>query len=174
MIINNYRQFLLESENEDTRLVDFFASISRNYESQRPFYTDQLQFIVEEERRDWRDTRKYVELEKSVTHEARYKLKFKMDEKTYLLEINFDFTFEGRKERDAPEAMAQEDEERLNIVLEKISIQKIRVRSTTYNILKTGKEITPPVKKACEAFLVKMMEVDYDTLGEEIYKIEHS
>jgi hypothetical protein len=174
MIINNYQQFLLESENEDTRLVDFFASISRNYESQRPFYTDQLQFVVEEERRDWRDTRKYVELEKTVTHEASYKIKFKMDEKLYLLEIEFDFNFEGRKERDAPEAMAQDDEERLNIVLQKIGLKKIKIHSTTYNITKSGKEITPPVKKACEAFLVKMMEVDYDTLGEEIYKIEHS
>jgi hypothetical protein len=173
-MIKNFEQYLLESENSDNLLINFFASLTRNYETQRPFYTDLLQFVIEEERRDWRETRKYVELEKSITHEARYLTRFKMDEKNYFLEINFDFTFIGKAERDAPEAMAQDDEERLNIVLEGVNIKKIKIKSTSYDIFKSGKEITPPVKKACEAFLVKMLENDYDTLGEEIYRIEHS
>ena len=173
-MIKNFSQYLLESENDDNRLINFFASLTRNYETQRPFYTDLLQFVIEEERRDWRETRKYVELEKSVTHEARYLVKFKMDEKNFFLEINFDFTFIGKKEKDAPEALSQEDEDRLSIILEEIKIKKIKIKSTAYDIFKSGKEITPPVKKACEAFMVKMLENDYDTLGEEIYRIEHS
>ena len=163
---------LYENENADTVLVNFFASLARNYETQRPFYTDMLQFIVDEERRDWRDTRKYVKLEKKVEHEAFYKLKFTMDNKHYLLEINFDFTFYGQEDRDAPEAMTEEDKDRLNIVLESIKVEKIKILSTDFDLTKQNKEISSPVKRACEAFLVKMLEADYDTVGAELYKIE--
>lgn len=165
---------LLESGNDDTLLVNFFSSLSRNYETQKSFYTDLLQFIVEEERKDWRETRKYVELEKSITHEARYLLRFKMDEKHYFLEINFDFIFTGNLEKDAPETVSQEDKDRLSIILQDIIIKKIKIKSASYNIFKSRKEISIPVKKACEAFLVKMLHNDYDTIGEKIYRIEHS
>lgn len=171
-MIKNFTEYLLESQDGDTRAVDFFASLSRNYESSKPFYTDLMQFTIEEERRDWRDTRKYVELEKKVTHEAFYKLKFELDKKMYLLEINFDYVFDGQKEKDAPETISDEDMQRLNVVLEEVRIKKIRIVSSDFNY--DSSSPSDPVKKACEAFLIKMMEVDYDSLGAEIYKIEQT
>ena len=173
--IKRFKEFatVYENENDETRLVDFFASVSRNYETQRPFYTDLLQFIVEEERRDWRSTRKYVKLEKTVTHDAFYKLKFVMDDKHFILEIEFTYDFSGQKEKDAPEMNSgDENNDRLNVVLVSIKIEKIKIVSTGFDITRQSRELTPPVKKSCESFIVKMMEDDYDSLGAQIYKIE--
>lgn len=170
MAFKNFREFLNESNTDtDTRVVDLFSAVARNYEASRAFYTDQLQYNVEEERRDWRDTRKYAELEKLVTHEAFYKSKFSMDQKHYLIEINFDFSFKGIKSKDTPDIVSA-DPDVLNVVLEKIDLKKIKVRSTDLDY--TSSEISEPIRKAAEAFLVKVLEVDYDTLGAEIYRIE--
>jgi hypothetical protein len=172
-MIKNFDQFLFESQDEDTRLVDFFAALTRNYESKRPFYTDLLQFKIEEERKEWRSTREIVELEKPVTVEASYKLKFILDEKMNILKLNFTFFILGQVEKDAPEALADEDKGRLNIVLEKVILNKIDLKTTDFDIQKSKKELSEPVRKASEAFLVKMMEDSYDSLGAEIYKIEY-
>ena len=171
-MFKNFKQFIFESQDQDTRLVDFFAALSRNYETKRPFYTDLLQFKIEEERKDWRSTREIIELEKPVTVEASYKLKFILDEKTNILKLDFSFVINGQIEKDAPEALADEDQGRLNIVLEKVTINKIDLKTTDFDIQKSKKELTEPVRKAAESFLVKMMEDSYDSLGAEIYKIE--
>jgi hypothetical protein len=166
--IKNFNDFLFESEDTDTRVVDFLSSVSRNYTNSRAFYTDQLQFVVEEERRDWRNTRKYAKLEETITHDASYKLKFVMDEQTYLMHIKFTFSFNGNKEKDEPEPTPESNN--LNVVLEKIDISKIEIKSSIleYN----SDKISEPIRKACEAFLVKVLESDYDSLSSEIYRIE--
>lgn len=171
-MIKNFEQFIFESQDSDTRLVDFFAALTRNYESKKPFYTDLLQFKVEEERKDWRPTPEVVELEKPVTVEASYKLKFTLDEKVNILKMDFTFIIIGQTEKDAPEAVSSENEGRLNIVLENVTTKTIDLKTQEFDILKTKKELTEPVKKASEAFLIKMMEDSYDSLGAEIYKIE--
>ena len=171
-MIKNYINWLSESEHDDTRLVDFFANLARNYETKRPFYTDQVQFDIEQEWRNWPETIKEVKLEKMVDLEADYKIKFFLDQKNYILKLKFIFTIMGQKEKDAPEALSDEDVDRLNITLEKIKVLELDLKTTEFDIKKTQKELTLPVKKACEAFLVKALESDYDSLGAEIYKIE--
>jgi hypothetical protein len=173
--IKNFSQFkeiygLLESQDTDTRLVDFFSSLTRNYTTERPFYTDNLQFIIEEEKRDWSSTIDKVELEKKITIEANYRLKFISDEKKYILSIKFDFIIEGHKEKDAPEAMSQENQERLSISLEHIDIKHITAKSSSIDY--DSSEISQPIRRACEDFIIKMLENDYDMPGGEIYKLE--
>ena len=160
MTFKNFKEFLNESNiDSDTKVVDMISSLARNYESSRAFYTDQLQYNVEQERRDWRDTRKYAELEKLVTHEAFYKIKFSMDGKHYLVEINFDFSFNGTKEKDAPDELSSAPGiDRLNVVLEKIELKKINIKSTDLDY--TSDKISEPIRKACEAFLIKVLEID--------------
>lgn len=169
--IMNFCDFINEGkETSEETITDILRSLSRNYESKKFFYTDLLQFVVEEERRDWRDTRKYVELEKTVTHDATYKLKFKLDEKHYLLTIDFDFSFKGDKEKDAPENASPEDLGRLNVVLNGIDLKKIELNSSDMNF--STSTFSELLKKTATDFLVKMMQVDYDTLGAEIYSLQ--
>jgi hypothetical protein len=169
--ILNFNEFLNEGkETNDDTVTDILRSLSRNYESKKFFYTDLLQFEVEEERRDWRDTRKYVELEKTVTHDATYKLKFKLDERHYLLTIDFDFKFKGDKEKDAPENASPEELGRLNIVLTDIDLKKIELNSSDMNF--STSTFAESLKKSASDFLVKVMQVDYDTLGAEIYSLQ--
>jgi hypothetical protein len=169
--IMNFCDFINEGkETSDDAVIDILRSLSRNYESKKFFYTDLLQFEVEEERRDWRDTRKYVELEKTVTHDATYKLKFKLDEKHYLLSIDFKFSFKGDKEKDAPENASPEELGRLNIVLSGIDLKKIELNSSDMNF--STSTFSELLKKTVTDFLVKMMQVDYDTLGAEIYSLQ--
>ncbi len=171
-MIKNFEQFIFESEDPDTRLVNFFSSLTRNYETDRPFYTDQLQFDINQEWRNWEDTIKKVKLEKLVDINASYKINFTLDQKNYILKLEFVFTINGQNEKDAPEALSDENAERLNIVLEKITPKKIDLKSTDFDIEKSGSGISAPVIKALETFLVKVLEADYDSLGGEIYKIE--
>ena len=170
--IKNFDDFLFESHDPDTKVVDTLSAIARYYESSRAFYTDQSQFHVEEERRDWRDTRKYAELEELITHDAFYKLKFTMDGKNYLAEITFSFSFNGTKAKDAPDELSDGELNRLNVVLERIDLKRIVLKSTDMDYKSSN--ISEPIRKACEAFLVKVLEADYDSLGTEIYRIEQN
>lgn len=169
-MINNFDKFLAESEDREFSVADLLSTLSRNYETKKMFYTDLLQFTVNEERRDWGDLRAKAELEKSKTDSAFYKLTFNFNEKDYLLEINFSLTYNGRKEKDAPETASEENLNRLNVVLEKLKIKKIRIESSALNY--TSSSPSESVRNACEKFLVKMLAVDYDTLGEELFNME--
>lgn len=171
--MKTFDQFINESEHTETKLVDFFASLARNYESDRPFYTDLFQFVTVEELKDWKKAKDVVQLEKTNEIKANYKIKFTQDEKPCVSKIKFSFFVKGQIEKDAPEAMSSEDENRLNIVLEKIKIHELTVKTTSYDTVLKNKEITPPIIKACEPFLLKVLEDDYDSQGSEIYKIEH-
>ena len=169
-MIKNFEQFLNESSDQDFKVSDIFSTLSRNYESKKMFYTDLLQFVVEEERRDWGDIRAKAELEKNKTEDGFYKLVFVLDEKKYLLEINFSFTYRGTKEKDAPETASEEDLKRLNVVLENIKVKKISLKASGMDYQTSSP--SKAVLDSCEKFMVKMMEVDYDTLGSEIYSLQ--
>ena len=165
-MIKNFSSFLSESSNNDFRVADIFSSLSRNYETKKVFYTDLLQFSVDEERRDWGDIRQKSKLEKIKTDDAFYKLNFSLDGSKFLLEIKFSISYRGKKDKDAPETAAPEDLERLNTVLEDIKITRINLSSSSlkYNTSSPSDS----VKKACEKFMVKMLSLDYDSLGKEI------
>lgn len=171
--MKNFQEFLNESENTENRVIDLFASLARNYETKRPFYTDLFQFNVDEERKDWKKGTDEVELEKTKEIKSTYKIKYTQDEKQFIVKIDFVFFIKGQQEKDAPETMSSEDRDRLNIVLENIKIENIQIKSTVFNTKVFGKDLTPSIKKACEPFLVKVLEDDYDSLGNEIYRIEH-
>jgi len=136
------------------------------------FYTDLTQFSVESERRDWGDIRAKAELEKTKTDDAFYKLVFVLDEKKYLLEINFDLSYVGRKEKDAPETSSEDDLTRLNAVLKGIKLRNIKLKATDVDYGTSSPSAS--VKSTCEKFLVKMLSPDYDSEGEEIYSLEQS
>ena len=171
-MVKNFQQYLLESKDGDFKISDLFSTLSRNYASKKTFYTDQTQFEVIEERRDWGDIRKKAELEKSKTNHAFYKLVFRHDEKKYLLEINFDMTYIGKKEKDAPETASQDDLARLNSTLEKIVIKQILFKADGLDYSTSSPSSS--VKIACEKFMIKMLADDYDSLSNEIYSIEQT
>jgi hypothetical protein len=169
-MIKNFKGFLNESTDQDMKVVDLFSSLGRNYESKKNFYTDLLQFIVDEERRDWGDIRSKAKLEETKSDKGYYKLKFSMDGKKYLLEIDFNLSYKGIKEKDAPETASDSELNRLNVILENIDIEKISIESSILNY--NSSSPSDSVKKACEKFMVKMLQIDYDTLGNEIYNLE--
>jgi hypothetical protein len=169
-MIKNFSEFINESKDQDFKVTDIFSALARNYESKKMFYTDLLQFTVDEERRDWGDIRSKAKLEKSKTDDAFYKLVFQLDEKKYLLEINFSISYIGKKEKDAPETASPDELNRLNVVLEKVKIRDVKLKATDLDY--SSSSPSDSAKTACEKFLVKMLEVDYDTLGEEIYSLE--
>ena len=72
-MIKNFNEFINESKDSDFKVTDIFSTLARNYESKKMFYTDLLQFSVDEERRDWGDIRAKAKLEKSKTDDAFYK-----------------------------------------------------------------------------------------------------
>lgn len=160
------------TENDDMRLVDFFASLNRNYQTELPFYTDFLQFDVKEEKKDWRRTIDSIEFQKDVVTDAKYKLVFRMDEKDYILNVNFSFTTCGQHEKDAPEKLSTENEERLTIVLKGMKINTISIKSSEYDIDLKGSQMTLPVRTACEEFMKKMMKTEYDILDADLYKFQ--
>jgi hypothetical protein len=169
-MIKNFTDFLNESKDHDFKVADLFATLTRNYETKKNFDTDLLQFIVEEERRDWGDLRAKAELEDTKTDEGFYKLVFIIDEKRYLLEIKMDISYRGKLEKDAPETASDEDLNRLNLVLENIEVKKISLKATDLDYVTSSP--SDSVLSACKKFLVKMLEVDYDTQGNKIYSLE--
>jgi hypothetical protein len=169
-MIKNFCEFLKESNDQDFKVTDVFSTLSRNYESKKTFYTDLLQFSAEEERRDWGDLREKAELEKLKTDDAFYKLVFIIDEKKYLLEIDFDLTYNGTKEKDAPETASEENLNRLNVVLEKLKIKKIVLKATDLDY--SSSSPSDSVRSACKKFLIKMLAVDYDTIGSDLASLE--
>ena len=111
-----------------------------------------------------------AELEKMKTEKAHYKLLFSIDEIQFLLELDFDITFKGKRERDSPEETTEYDLARLNTVLEDLKIKHIKIISK--NVKYDTSSPVENIKKHCLNFMVKMMSPNYDTLGEKIYSLE--
>ena len=169
-MIKNFTEFLNESNDTDMKISDIFSSLARNYEHGVKFFTDILQFKVEEEHKDWEEIRPLAELEKMKTEKAHYKLLFSIDEIQFLLELDFDITFKGKRERDSPEETTEYDLARLNTVLEDLKIKHIKIISK--NVKYDTSSPVENIKKHCLNFMVKMMSPNYDTLGEKIYSLE--
>ena len=171
-MIKNFNNWLVESGEQSLKISDIFNTVSRFYDTAQSFNTDNKQFTILEERRDWGDIRQKAELEKlKVQENAFYKLVFINDEVKYLLEINFNFSYIGKKEKDAPETASEEQLCRLNTTLEKIEIKKILLKSGTVDYVSNSS--SKSVRRACEKFIIKMMVSDYDSLGAELYNLEH-
>jgi hypothetical protein len=173
MHIKSYRSFLNESNDSDP-ILDLVRNLTRNYETTRTFYTDQVQYSPEEEHKDWVKPLDYVELEKPITKAAKYSLVFLLDGKVYRIRINFSFTINGKKEKDAPETASEADLGRLNIVLEDVEVKNFRVKSQSLDVEKTSGSMEDRLKKAVITFLVKMLSTEYDSLGGKIYSLEQT
>ena len=88
--IKSFTEFLNESDSLDyDKVASVFSILSKYYESDKPFYTDALNFVLQEEIRNWAIIRDEVELEKTKSEDCFYKLIFDLSEKQYLLEIKF-------------------------------------------------------------------------------------
>lgn len=164
-MIRNFKQFITESEDRDFKISDFFASLTRSYESEKLFYTDRIQFEILEERKSWGDLRAKAELEQTRTENVTYKLSCRMDDKTYNVELDFSISYLGKKEKDTPD-LIQDDS--LNVVLEKLNITKIVIKNFGY------KSSSPSdiVRTSCYRFLIKLLKPDYDVLGKDLSSIE--
>jgi hypothetical protein len=169
-MIKNFSQFLNESSDQDFKVADMLATVTRFYESRKNFYTDELQFIADEEHRDWEDTREDIVLEEEKKIHGKYTLKYKLNEKKYVLNINFLMTFNGSKEKDAPETAPETELNRLNLVLEDLKIKNLSLKSQSMDYSSSSPSQT--VEHNCMRFLIKMLANDYDTLGEKLFSIE--
>ena len=152
-------------------IVDLLTTLTRNYQTNQNFYTDLTHFETKEERRDWRMTRKYVVLEKPITHKAFYKLIFRLDDTQYLMEVRFYFTFVGRQEKDAPDPSFDDiSSKRLSVELTDLKIESFKLESNAIN----STSLSEPIKNQLKKFLIKMLVDDYDSLSSEIYNIEQT
>ena len=173
MHIKSYQTFLNESTDSDP-ILDLVRNLTRNYESTRTFYTDQVQYSAEEEHKDWATPIDYVDLEKPITKDGKYSLVFQLDGKVYRIKIDFSFTINGKKEKDAPETASEADLGRLNIVLEDVEVKTLKVKSQSLNVEKTSGSMEDRLRKAVITFLVKMLSTEYDSLGGKIYSLEQT
>ena len=169
-MIKNFSQFINESSDDDFKVADLLATVTRFYESRKTFYTDELQFIADEEHREWGDTREDIKLEEERTMSAKYTLKFRLDNKKYVLKLQFNMIFNGTKEKDAPETATEENLNRLNLVLEDIKLKNLSIESQGKNYNSSSPSNT--VERNCIKFMIKMLATDYDTLGEKLFSIE--
>ena len=168
-MIKNFNQFN-ESSNQDFKMCDLLSTLTRFYETNKSFYTDELQFLVDEEHREWGDMRTSAKLEENTPEKGTYILKFRLNEKKHVLELKFSFSFSGTTEKDAPETAPERDLMRLNVVLEDIDAKSISIKSLTFNY--NSSSLSDSVEKSCNNFLVKVMSSDYDTVGKKLYNIE--
>ena len=168
--IKSYEMYILESSDNSNLVVEMFSNLTRNYETNKAFYTDQLQFKVSEERRDWGDIRQKAKLDETNEDDAFYKLVYVLDDKDYLLEINFIIKYVGKKEKDAPETATTENLERLNTILNGLSIKKIKFKGPEIDY--NSDSLSASVKLACTKFLVKTLAKDYDTLDNSLTTLE--
>jgi len=168
-MIKNFSQFN-ESSDQDFKLCDLLSTLTRFYETNKSFYTDELQFLVDEEHREWEDMRTSAKLEENTQRKGTYVLKFRLNEKKHILELKFNFSFSGNTEKDAPETAPERDLNRLNVSLEDIDVKRVSVKSNTFNYETSS--LSSSVEKSCEKFLIKVMSSDYDTLGEKLYSVE--
>lgn len=168
-MIKNFSQFN-ESSDQDFKICDLLSTLTRFYETNKSFYTDELQFLVDEEHREWEDMRTSVKLKENTPEKGVYTLKFRLNEKKHILELKFNFSFSGNTERDAPETASEKDLNRLNVALEDIDVKSISIKSHTFNY--NTSSLSTSVEKSCEKFLIKVMSSDYDTLGEKLYSVE--
>jgi len=168
-MIKNFNQFN-ESSDQDFKICDMLSTLTRFYETNKSFYTDELQFLVDEEHREWGDMRTSAKLEENTPEKGTYILKFRLNEKKHVLELKFNFIFSGNTEKDAPETAPERDLNRLNVVLENVDVKSVSIKSHTFNYDTSSLSIS--VEKSCEKFLLKVMSTDYDTLGEKLYSVE--
>lgn len=164
-----YDEFINESDNT-AKVVEFFTSLARNYNSTNNFYnTDASHFVIDIEKREWKDLRQTVKLEKTSTIECNYVLEFQLDNKDYKLHIKFEISLYGQNEKDAPEP-GNDSSERLSAVLDKIDVLQFKIDSQYLNY-----ETDNPnsqIKRVVEDFLVKVLADDYDSLSSKIYSIQ--
>lgn len=166
-MIHNFKDFLLESDGS-AQIADLLTSLTRNYKSTDSFRTDLSHFDVDTEERHWEDARQHTELEKTVTHDATYKLLFKLDQSKYKLYIDFTFSFYGSAEKDAPDNNVEEG--KLATILDRINIKRLKIESDKVNV--DTKNVKGIVKKSLDAFLIKMLELEYDSISPKIYSLE--
>jgi len=151
-------------------MCDLLSTLTRFYETNKSFYTDELQFLVDEEHREWEDMRTSAKLKENTPEKGTYILKFRLNEKKHVLELNFNFTFSGNTEKDAPETAPERDLDRLNVALEDINVKSVSIKSLTFNY--STSSLSDSLEKSCEKFLIKVMSTDYDTVGEKLYSVE--
>lgn len=172
--IKSYRNFLNESNGSSDVITDLIRTLTRNYETTRVFFTDQVQYSAEEERKEWKKPIDHVKIQTPTTHNAHYMLAYMMDGKGYRLDIDFNFTFDGKKEKDAPETISDEQMLRLNVILEDVEVKKLSLKSQNLDFEKSGSSMDDNLRKAVTAFLVKMLSTEYDSLGGKIYSLEQT
>ena len=169
--IKSFTEFLNESDSLDyDKVASVFSILSKYYESDKPFYTDALNFVLQEEIRNWAIIRDEVELEKTKSEDCFYKLIFDLSEKQYLLEIKFKIYYKGIKEKDVPETASQLNIDRLNCILEDYQIKHIVLKSPITNFETT--HLSHSIKRSVNDFMLRMLKDDYDTLGKKMYDLE--
>ena len=172
-MIKSFKDYIFESESMDSQMMNLMSSLARNYDVKQAFYTDNLQFIIREERREWTNLRKQVELLKPKTEIAYYKLRFDLDEKYYVIEINYKITFTGKSEKDAPnDDYDKESDNRYSVALDDVKINSIKVESDQFNYDSKGKRISIGIIDNTIIFINKMMSIDYDVLGNEMSSLQ--
>lgn len=168
MKIKNYDSFINESNN--TEIETLISDLIKNYQSTDNFWTDQTHYEIKIEEKEWEKTFDVVELQKTKSLDAKYRLEFIMNEKPYKLNCKYKFNIFGQEEKDEPDPGYDNANERLSIVLDSVEIINLDVKS---EMLSYSENPKGEVKRLMVEFIIKMMKTDYDSLSTKIYKIEY-
>ncbi len=166
--------FIYESEEKSNfKEIEFFDSLIRDYESENVFFTDELQFKVLEERKDWKDILSQVERGISKDIKCHYLLRYEQNGSKKTLEIDFKMNFSGQEDRDEI-STENATTDQTGIILEDIEIRKIVVVESNSEWKSSGSSMSEELKNVIFKFMMKMLEPNYDVLSANLSRIKMS
>jgi hypothetical protein len=99
MKIKKYHEFLLEKNIDEFKLCEIISALKRSYEGMPMFRTQETNFNVKSETRDWKDFSQEAKLEITSSIDCFYTISYELDDKFYTISISFVAHIKGQKEK---------------------------------------------------------------------------
>jgi hypothetical protein len=169
--LKNFQQYLTEKEDsmlKDAAVSYMFQEVDRNYNNS-PFLNSMRTqtILIHEERRDWKDFTKDLELNTEKTQDAKFYMKFEREEDLVEFQIDFTIAYKGVKNFDIPEPSYDYNrvDARLGSSLENITVKRIKMKSNSisYNETKFSKDLNKTVLR----LLLNIFKPQFDMIGDE-------
>lgn len=177
-MIKKFKEFLAETEQNaqpedpmtlDAKVAAVFQDIDRNYNNFPSLGSIQTEdFLVLEEVKDWKDFTKLAVLGETKTEPAKFYLKFEKGPEEYQVQVNFTFSFKGVENYDSADFgydPRKEENERMGISLENLTLKKIMVKSESISY--ASEKFSEDLGKTVFRFLLNVMKPMFDMVGDE-------
>lgn len=157
-----------DSMTDDAGVANLFQEIDRNYNNYPSLSSlKSAEMLVLEERRDWPDFSKTVELETVKSAPCKFYIRYQKDGGEYQAQVDFNISYKGVENFDIPEPdyWYEQNQKRMGISLEGIKIKKIMAKSNelSYSSSKSSKDLGKTVIR----FLLNVFKPQFDMVGDE-------